>query len=121
MMAAYSDGGSKVHYATGPQFSREIHLYVGVTSSHEGSPGLDTGAKGANAWGPQLSNAKAPQPASSAASAWSANKGICSFLNCCCLWSCFGAEMESIGEPRVNIGVSTIISLQSCCMPWHQH
>ena len=67
-------------------------MHVGVAASHEGFPSPDKGVKGVSAWGPQLSNAKAPQPASNAASAWSANKGIFSCLDsdlkCCSLWSC---------------------------------
>ena len=63
----------------------EGHLCVGFASSHEGSASPDKGLKGVNAWGPQLSNAKTAQPPSNAASAWSANKGICSYLDCCSL------------------------------------
>lgn len=43
------------------EVGRSVH--VGLTSGHEGSPCLDRGAKGANAWGPQLSDAKTPQHA----------------------------------------------------------
>jgi len=60
------------------EVGRSVH--VGLTSGHEGSPCLDRGAKGANAWGPQLSDAKTPQHAPNAGSAWSANKGILHYL-----------------------------------------